>query len=200
VSESERSTPADRFLDLFVFAPAGLALILVEELPSLVEKGRNRIEGQAATARVIGQFAVQIGCREVVKRARQLVDPEQPQRRPSSSPAKQPEVAEIRREDVPESVPDPRDQQVRAPDAPTAHEHTGGPTEGHTEINGFAALGDLAIPAYDTLSASQVVKRLDGLSREELIEVGEHERQNRHRATILAKVEQLLDGEPSVGA
>jgi hypothetical protein len=62
------------------------------------------------------------------------------------------------------------------------------------------ALGDLAIPAYDTLSASQVVKRLAGLSRDELLEVGDHERQNRHRATILAKVEQLLSGDPSVGA
>jgi hypothetical protein len=67
-------------------------------------------------------------------------------------------------------------------------------------VNGFGALGDLAIPAYDTLSASQVVKRLAGLSREELLEVGDHERQNRHRATILSKVEQLLSGDPSAGA
>ena len=65
-----------------MFAPAGLALTFVEELPNLVEKGRNRIEGRTAhLARVIGQFAVQMGFREVSRRARQLVDPEPPKRR-----------------------------------------------------------------------------------------------------------------------
>ncbi len=64
--------------------------------------------------------------------------------------------------------------------------------------NGQAASGDLAIPAYDTLSASQVVKLLAGLSSEELIEVRTHELSNRHRATILNRVEQLLSGEPSL--
>ena len=65
-------------------------------------------------------------------------------------------------------------------------------------VNGQAAPGDLAIPAYDTLSASQVVKLLAGLSDEELLEVQSHERSNRHRATILNRVEQLLSGEPSL--
>ena len=200
-STPEKSTPADRFLELFVFAPAGLALTIVEELPNLVEKGRNRIEGRAATARVVGQFAVQMGCREVVKRARQLVDPEQPPRRTTPPRPAQADVAasETRPGGVPERVGDTEDQDLRVDlgsDRVRAQEHAGT----HAESNGSAAQGDLAIPAYDTLSASQVVKRLDGLSRDELVEVGEHERQNRHRATILAKVEQLLSGEPSVGA
>jgi len=198
-SAQDKSNPADRLLELFVFAPAGLALTIVEELPNLVEKGRNRIEGRAATARVVGQFAVQMGCREVVKRARQLVDPEQPQRRASPP---QPDVAasETRREYRAERGANTQDRDLRV--APrSAHQERTPPHAGaQAESNGSAALGDLAIPAYDTLSASQVVKRLDGLSRDELLEVGEHERQNRHRATILAKVEQLLSGEPSVGA
>jgi hypothetical protein len=195
VGAPDHTSPADRILDLFVFAPAGLALTLVEELPNLVEKGRNRIEGRTATARVVGQFAVQMGFREVSRRARQLVDPEPPKRReapavdhtahqaPGSSPSVGRTLAET------EEQPG----EIRVP----YNSASEGPDHGSADTNGSAALGDLAIPAYDTLSASQVVKRLDGLSREELREVGEHERQNRHRATILTKVEQLLSGEPS---
>lgn len=199
MSGPESTTPADRLLELFVFAPAGLALTFVEELPNLVEKGRNRIEGRAATARVVGQFAVQMGFREFAKRARQLIDAEQPQRRQSPTPAPRSDVVSR-----PSSSDDRAAHEQRRPQ-PTAQTDLPVRTPGsedheavqHAELNGFAALGDLAIPAYDTLSASQVVKRLDGLSREELLEVGDHERQNRHRQTILTKVDQLLSGEPS---
>jgi hypothetical protein len=206
VGVPENTTPADRLLELFVFAPAGLALTFVEELPNLVEKGRNRIEGRTATARVVGQFAVQMGFREVTKRARQLVDGGQPQRRQSASRVPKSDVDSTTSSDVDRAREQWRRQPADLPDLPlripVPEEYEAGDHEAgeRAELNGFAALGDLAIPAYDSLSASQVVKRLDGLSRAELLEVGDHERQNRHRATILAKVEQLLLGETSAGA
>ena len=221
VSEPEKSTPApaDRLLDLFVFAPAGLALTIVEELPNLAEKGRNRIEGRTATARVVGQFAVQMGFRELVKRARQFTDPQPPPRRHPGNPAAHrgvpavrttPAVSETTREEdlyvdeyegrsslgSPDGLPE---RDVYRGDS--YHHHAGGRSgagaNGHAGAG--AGAGDLAIPAYDTLSASQVVKRLAGLSHEELFEVGEHERKNRHRATILTRVEQLLSGDPALG-
>jgi hypothetical protein len=49
----------------------------------------------------------------------------------------------------------------------------------------------LAIPGYASLSASQVVQRLAGLSDEELEAVGAYEASNRGRRTILARVTQL---------
>jgi hypothetical protein len=52
----------------------------------------------------------------------------------------------------------------------------------------------LAIPGYDSLSASQVVQRLAGLSPGELRDVRAHEESHRHRRTILNRVEQLLAG------
>ncbi len=52
----------------------------------------------------------------------------------------------------------------------------------------------LAIPGYDSLSASQVVQRLEGLSVAELEEVRAHEAAHRQRRTILHRVEQLLAG------
>ncbi len=54
-------------------------------------------------------------------------------------------------------------------------------------------VGSLAIPGYDSLSASQVVQRLDGLSRPELVAVRAYEWGNRARRTILNRVDQLLD-------
>ena len=52
----------------------------------------------------------------------------------------------------------------------------------------------LAIPGYDTLSASQVVQRLNGLSAEELEAVRAYEESGRKRKTILARVQQLQSG------
>src|SRR5688572_6447487 len=49
----------------------------------------------------------------------------------------------------------------------------------------------LAIPDYDSLSASQVVPRLDGLAAEELDAVRQYETANRGRQPILNKVARL---------
>jgi hypothetical protein len=196
------SSPKDRVLDLLVFAPAGIALTVVEQLPELAEKGRNRIEGQAATARVVGQFVVQMGCREITKRARQLFDgdsaktesvPAKPAAQSSSAarparPAGTDGGATARTDALREASGRPQSPSVSA-NRPTVvpEQPESGPSS-----NGSAEGPDLAIPAYDTLSASQVVKRLNGLSHDELLEVAHHERSNRHRATILNRVEQLL--------
>src|SRR5580658_6562479 len=72
----------DHLIDLFVFAPAGLALTFVEELPKLVEKGRTRIEGRTATARMVGQFVVQMGRQEIERRTRQLLSSQTPKPAP----------------------------------------------------------------------------------------------------------------------
>lgn len=52
----------------------------------------------------------------------------------------------------------------------------------------------LAIPDYDSLSASQVVPRLDGLQHDELEQVRWYELGNRGRKTILNKIAQLESG------
>ena len=52
-------------------------------------------------------------------------------------------------------------------------------------------VGDLAIPGFDELAASQVVKRLDALTAAELAAIGAYEQANRGRRTILTRVRQL---------
>lgn len=49
----------------------------------------------------------------------------------------------------------------------------------------------LAIPSYDSLSASQVVPRLASLQSEELEEIAAYEMAGRARRTILNRIEQL---------
>lgn len=49
----------------------------------------------------------------------------------------------------------------------------------------------LAIPQYDSLSAIQVVPRLDGLTEAELVQIRDYEAATRSRRTILAKISQL---------
>jgi hypothetical protein len=56
--------------------------------------------------------------------------------------------------------------------------------------SGPASAG-LAIPGYDSLSASQVLPRLDGLEPAELEAVRSYESAHRARKTILARIVQL---------
>jgi hypothetical protein len=72
---------------------------------------------------------------------------------------------------------------VRGPVAAVITEEAGGRDR--------EASGGLAIPGYDSLSASQVVERLDGLDSEQLEAVRSSEEAHRTRRTILGKIEQL---------
>ena len=52
---------------------------------------------------------------------------------------------------------------------------------------------DAALAGYDTLSASQVVRRLESLGPDELRAVCRHEASHRNRRTILNRAQQLLE-------
>lgn len=69
---------------------------------------------------------------------------------------------------------------------------TGAPTPTTaSEPEAAGATGALPIPGYDGLSASQVIERLDGLSRGALERVRAYELTHRARRTILASIDQL---------
>ena len=177
----ENKSPLEQALDLFVYAPLGLALTAREELPKMAEKGRSRVTGQVAMAKMIGQFAVSQGQREAEKQVKKaaarleelgIVRSEQP----AAAPVPEPVPAA--------SVPAPKPAAAPAPAAaPVAAKETNG--------GGVPPVDHLAIPGYDSLSASQVVQRLAGLSGTELDAVARYESATRHRKTILSRVAQL---------
>jgi hypothetical protein len=186
----EQRTPAERVLDLIVFGPAGLALTAAEEFPRLADKGRHHLEGQIRTARLVGQVAVQMGRRQLDGLASQW----RPKTSPAGSDAPRPTTTPT--ESSPAGDPPPPVAASGAPTPRPESEVVVAPVANAPVVNanGNGAVRPLAIPGYDSLSASQVVQRLAGLSPEELTDVRAHEQSHRHRRTILNRVEQLLSG------
>src|SRR4051794_18501996 len=183
---SDRKSPIDQALELFVYAPIGLALTAAEELPKLVEKGREQVAGRTAMYRMIGKFAVNEGQQragQFFKSRTQPAPPPNPPRPPAPT--------------APVSTPPAAQHQ---PQAATGPETAPVVTEALSEPNGNGmrppapASDDLAIPGYDSLSASQVVQRLAGLSADELEMVRAYESATRGRKTILSRVAQLQSG------
>jgi hypothetical protein len=156
-----------RALDLCIFAPAGVAMNIVDDLPGLIDKGRGRVEQEISNARVAGEYVVGRVQRRVAEGLDSLLH---------SDDGATPETPEVPR---PTAAPSPARP---APDAADA-----------------ATLG-AALADYDTLSASQVVRRLEGLGPDELRAVQRYESATRHRRTILNRASQLLEEGPAAAS
>src|ERR1700694_4376194 len=74
VGVTEQSSPLEQALDLVFYAPVGLAVTVREELPHLIEKGRQRVTSQVTMARLVGHFVAGRGQRELAKVAKQAND------------------------------------------------------------------------------------------------------------------------------
>jgi hypothetical protein len=168
---SDQPSAVERALDVCVFAPLGLALGAREVVPKLAAEGREQVQRQLTTARYVGEFAV--------KRLRRRAD------------AALVELGLTRAQ---------RAGPARAPDRPLRPDvpaRAARDTDGNGQVTEVRAreprvdASVLAIPGYDSLSASQVVQRLSGLSRAELEAVRAYEQTGRGRKTILTRVAQL---------
>src|SRR4051812_22960423 len=190
---TEPKSPLEQALDLFVYAPVGMALTAAEELPKLIEKGRTRVTGQVTMARMMGQFAVQQGQRQAEKLVRDaserltdlgVVPGASPKATPTPTPAtKRPApAAEAASGGAPAHHDRPADETKTKADASSNGHRPAPPSD------------DLAIPGYDSLSASQVVQRLAGLAVDELEAVRTYESATRGRKTILSRIAQLQTG------
>ena len=170
----EDKRPLDLALDVLVYVPVGLAVSAREWLPRLAARGRERLTGQVTTARVVGQFAVQQGQAQAAKafdRARN--------------------EAQDRLGDLAGGATAAVDAADPAAVAAAVLEASGpepAPSRPPTSSPAGAAL---AIPGYDSLSASQVLPRLDGLVPAELEAVRAYEAGHRRRKTILGRIDQL---------
>jgi hypothetical protein len=174
--------------DLFVYAPIGLFFEAPSLLPKLAEQGRVH----ARNARMFGEFAVRHGEAELRRR---VGDVEQ-------------QATDLLRMFglVGDSQPPAPSSDGSSTDrAPTSAPRSGRAVSGNGDtpagtaaaaatadaVASAPAVDDLAIPGYDSLSASQVVTRLDGLTPAELEAVRAYENAHRGRKTILNKVAQL---------
>lgn len=157
----------DLLLDALVYAPIGLTLDGQELTPELARRGRQH----AAAARQIGEFAVKTG----LQRLDGLI---------ASKVAGEPDSANA---SAPSPATPPVDTEPEPPEPESLDEE---PPDDGIEI---PSSEHLAIPDYDLLAASQVVRRLDGLDADQLEAVRLYEAATRDRRTILHKIARLQD-------
>jgi hypothetical protein len=181
-----------------------LAISVTEELPQLIDKGRARVNGQLAMAKMVGSFAVAQGQREAERVVRQATG-----RVSEGGPFGAPAAREADPWAQPAREADPTggdgdgtgvsstDGTAGSDGAPPATPSTGS-TSGEGASAPLPAPGTpsgdasaLAIPGYDALSASHVVQRLAGLAADELEAVRTYEAATRGRRTILNRIAQL---------
>jgi hypothetical protein len=174
----------DRVIEVIVFAPLGAGLRAIDATPNLVDtfvaRGRAEVEHRqeqlgrhVTTARSTGHVALAFGFPKVRNRASRLLRRTQP-----TPPARAPKQRPVT------TVAASRDPQ-RASWVPVTN------GTGPAPSADAPSSGELPIPGYDSLSASQVVERLTGLVGSELDAVRAYEASHRNRRTILGKIEQL---------
>ncbi len=174
--EQGAKSPLRRTLDLCVFAPVGAAVTLAEELPELIEKGRRRVELQVGNAHVVGRFVVHKGRRDLAGRIDEILNNGVEAARAAEATERATEPTAPAAPSAPVPPPAPVVSAPQAAPDPMA------------EATVRRSLSD-----YDTLSASQVVRRLESLGQEELRAVQRYEASHRNRRTILNRASQLLD-------
>lgn len=174
--------------DLVVYAPIGLTLDAQDLAPDLARRGRQH----TAAARRIGEFAVKAGMR----RLDELVTALDPARSEAGSDRRAPSPGTTRATltSSAAAAPDASDEAtaVDTSDPPLdAGRHDDEAPPPTAEVAPSDDTVDLAIPDYDLLAASQVVKRLDGLDADQLDAIRRHEEAGRGRRTILHKITRL---------
>jgi hypothetical protein len=181
----DHRTPIDQALDVLFYAPIGLALNAEELVGQMAARGRQSV----AAAKFIGRMAVQQGRTEVDKALDRMQDQTAtlverlgalsgvarpaPSGRPADRPVEDdPTIASAGEPASPQPASVDEPSPVDAPEVPVA------------DVN-------RSIPDYDSLAASQVVPRLDGLTADELEIVRGYEAAHRGRTTVLTRIAQL---------
>lgn len=160
-----------RLADAVVYAPLGLALDGRRLLPDLADRGRRQVQ----FTRVVGKYAVRRGearVHETLHDAQGLV-------------VGLLNIAGFRPEADDTEATDPVAGEEAVAVADGAGLHLVPDAEPRMDDR------ELAIPGYDSLSAFQVMPRLEGLGPDELEAVRAYERGTRGRQTILNKIAQL---------
>jgi len=207
---TENSDRTERLLEALVYAPIGVGLYLKETAPTFIEmfvsRGRaevdrrhREVQQRVTTARSLGQVVLAFGPPMARERVSQTVADARRRAEefvagPAAEAPEAPPVGEPATTSPVFAAPGAPD--TTAPVAPPAPlpPFPPAPVANRASWNGSAsspASGELPIPGYDALSASQVVERLVGLAPEELDAVHAYEVSHRQRRTILGKIEQL---------
>ena len=159
--------PIDQLVDLFVYAPVGLAYEYQDVLPKLIKRGKSQVQ----IARFLGTMAAKQGQKTVEGRLEEVLDT-------ASSSVAQGITDVGARVGL---APDPaaRRRADAASAAPEAHaDHEPRP---------------LPIAGYDGLTAKQIVALVPDLTAAQRQRVAAYEADNRGRKTVMAKLRALAE-------
>jgi hypothetical protein len=181
MSDEDSKGPVGQAVEALVYAPIGLFFEGPRLLPELIQQGKTH----ARNARVFGKFAVQHGQGELRRRLATFEEQATDVLRAfgvtgdggasgSSGPA-----------------PGPPASGATSDSAASGSAVAEASPAGNGAVEASPTVGELAITDYDSLSASQVVTRLAGLTGDELEAVRAYEVAHRGRKTILNKIAQL---------
>jgi hypothetical protein len=184
-----------------------MAVTVAEDLPELVAKGRAHVERDINNARIVGRYVVHREWRRVSRRLAEIFGSDEtpaapsapdepvPRAEPAASPAEPPVEAQTEPPGVSQTEP----PVVSNPEPPAATSAPPPVADGKSAVPDAAAeaIVGSVLADYDTLSASQVVRRLESLGPDELRAVQRYEASTRNRRTILNRASQLLDQGPA---
>lgn len=159
-------------MDLVVYAPIGFALEARRLLPSFVQRGKAQVH----MTRTIGEFVVNQGQGQALV---QLVKLQSQAQSVLADLGLVSPPADAEPGAVGDATPPSPDEAPTVRAVPAAKAQSG------------PAAAELAIADYDSLAASQVIPRLDGLTADDLAAVREYETAHRGRRTILGRIAQL---------
>ena len=183
---TDQQDPLEQLLDLLVYAPLGLVLSARELIPTLAERGRRHLGPQTTAARMVGELAVtqgQRGVEHLVGKGRRQAEQLLADLRPGARPG--------RRGPEQRTGPPGGANGAATPPSPGPTRTAPGGGSAGARSRARPDASQLAIPGYDTLSASQVVQRLEGLATGELEAIRAYEQAGRARKTVLSRIAQL---------
>jgi hypothetical protein len=201
---ADEKQPVEKAVELFVYAPVGMACYVRDMLPSMmgifIARGKREVSSRGAPptpptppvppevkrrideSMGMARYAAESGigvARDVagsgIGVAREMAGSALSQILAMRANGTEPEPPRPEPEPAPPAPEPPR--AAVPPDA-----------DWQTDVPSSEAL---PIPDYDELSASQVVERLEGLDRESLESIRRYETEHRGRNTILGKIAQL---------
>jgi hypothetical protein len=209
---SNEQNPIERAVDLFVFAPIGVAMFAKDTVPTFlkmfVSRGQTELaqrkkslHDHANQYRAVGKFAVKYGGPQVKRQAEGTIGGARRLAEETFSGLVVGRGNGGAKEPATDAPPAATAADARSGSIANGRANGNGAKRGPTDgkVPPAAATTpapatpspSLAIPGYDQLSASQVVERLDGLTKGELDAVREYEVTHRGRSTILGKITQL---------
>lgn len=174
VSKDEKSIQAQA-VEAVIYAPLGMALEVLDHLPGWVARGKSQI----TIGRFVGKMAAQKGQHELDSVLGDIFGIDRHETPTDDSNTE----LDNTRSAQPESANKPK--------RPNSKTKTDSKSKADSTNKARSEVSGLALESYDTLTASQIVKRLDALSKAQLDAIATYESDHRHRVTILNRVRQI---------